>query len=1308
VKKKKRQEISLCMIVRNETENLPRCLGSVKDLVSEVIVVDTGSSDGTPDAARKHGAEVIEIPWEEDFAGARNTAIEHATKDWILVLDADEVIAPADIKTLRRALTQKNFDGYRMLSRNYTDQTYGAGFTQCTGEYPGFEADSEGKGIPGWYPTYKVRLFRRKPIMESGGTIANLPVPVHHYGVLKPEIREVKGQQYLRLGEAKVAEMPDDPRAWFELGVQTFELSDYARSKEAFERTLRVLEEQGSEVSDRFQAMGYRPDMAHVMLGVVAERTGNPNAAVESYQSALKMNPRSYEACMNWGVFLDTRGDLEGARAQFLRAAEIQPKDAKAREYLSLVSERLKTSEMNEEKPVPASPGKLPTLSLCMIVRNGAEALAQCLESVKGIVSETIIVDTGSTDGTQYEAREHGALVLEIPWPEDFAAARNHALKAATGDWVLVLDADEEIAREDRDALTALLGKGPDAYRFVTRNYVSSGSFSHFRPVDPKNHMARGAVGWFPSFKTRLFRRHPEILFEGAVHEVVDGCVDRLGWKIEETDIPIHHFGNLSEDEEKKREKRESYRRLAEKKASDGNDPKAFYEVGIHAGETDDYESAVKALRQAIDSAPDFHTRYPLLTNPYSLLGANLIRLGKAEEAVEVLDKGIRLAPKNADILHFLGLARNELGETNEAIAALKEAVSHSPGLAAAHRNLGVILRDTGRQDEARGFFEKALSLDPGMTEVREYLGRSTSGARLSLCMIVRDEAENLADCLACVKDIVDEMIVVDTGSSDGTADLARNLGAKVFSFPWCDDFSAARNESIRHATGDYIIWLDADDRFDEENRSKIKRLKDSLPPERNLAFQFILSNRQNGREMDRCRQMRLFPRLDDVGFDGRIHEQVTYSLHRKGIRTEETDIRVDHMGYPDLEGLRNKAQRNVRLMRLEAAERPENWANRFHLACALVLLRDLEEAYRENLWVVKESRCSAESPEWHYNAILHLSRLSQGRGNVEEALAWLDRAEELRPGDGFLAFSRGELLLAAGRPEEAYTTLIEAENRPIETGVFPLPTDTIRVLTQYYKGQAVDRLGRPEEAEAIYRKVLTENPGEPNAMLGLAGLLLQRGQTSEAQSFCERILALDEGNAGAWCNLGLCWVRQGDTARAEECLHRAVEFNENLTAAWMNLGHLYLGQGKAEPAALAFQKALELDPRLLSAHLGLAVLFIQSGEVIEALQRGLSSLEILGLEGPSALEGWDDLINVFEILSQFFERHGRNAEASLAGKVLKELKAFTPPETEASGGSSGTATGASPEGINPAVPMAPEGHGSVPGEKIRIHADSP
>src|SRR5882672_5841262 len=100
----------------------------------------------------------------------------------------------------------------------------------------------------------------------------------------------------------------------------------------------------------------------------------------------------------------------------------------------------------------------------------------------------------------------------------------------------------------------------------------------------------------------------------------------------------------------------------------------------------------------------------------------------------------------------------------------------------------------------------------------------------VSLCLMVRNEEEKLAACLQSAAGLVDEAIVVDTGSTDGTRELAGKLGARVFEFPWVDDFAAARNECIRHATGDFIFWMDADESIDSSNREKLRLLFNSLP----------------------------------------------------------------------------------------------------------------------------------------------------------------------------------------------------------------------------------------------------------------------------------------------------------------------------------------------------------------------------------------------------------------------------------------------------------------------------------------------
>jgi glycosyltransferase involved in cell wall biosynthesis len=99
-------------------------------------------------------------------------------------------------------------------------------------------------------------------------------------------------------------------------------------------------------------------------------------------------------------------------------------------------------------------------------------------------------------------------------------------------------------------------------------------------------------------------------------------------------------------------------------------------------------------------------------------------------------------------------------------------------------------------------------------------------GNTISVCMIAKNEEENIKNSLECARKFADEIIVVDTGSEDATPEIARSMGAKVYFFPWCDDFSAARNESLKYATCDWILWLDADDIIDDVNIERIKELK--------------------------------------------------------------------------------------------------------------------------------------------------------------------------------------------------------------------------------------------------------------------------------------------------------------------------------------------------------------------------------------------------------------------------------------------------------------------------------------------------
>ncbi len=169
----------------------------------------------------------------------------------------------------------------------------------------------------------------------------------------------------------------------------------------------------------------------------------------------------------------------------------------------------------------------------------------------------------------------------------------------------------------------------------------------------------------------------------------------------------------------------------------------------------------------------------------------------------------------------------------------------------------------------------------------------------MSLCMIVKNEEAALNDCLASVKEIVSQIVIVDTGSTDNTIKIAKSFGAEVYNFKWCDDFSAARNESIKYATGDWILWIDADERLDPNSISVIKRCIQSK--EIPLYYKVMIrSTMNNGKLIHDSDAHRLFSNHYGIRFQNRIHEQISYSAHAIGAKEKTSNILLHHIGYDE------------------------------------------------------------------------------------------------------------------------------------------------------------------------------------------------------------------------------------------------------------------------------------------------------------------------------------------------------------------------------------------------------------------------
>jgi GT2 family glycosyltransferase/tetratricopeptide (TPR) repeat protein/glycosyltransferase involved in cell wall biosynthesis/2-polyprenyl-3-methyl-5-hydroxy-6-metoxy-1,4-benzoquinol methylase len=313
------------------------------------------------------------------------------------------------------------------------------------------------------------------------------------------------------------------------------------------------------------------------------------------------------------------------------------------------------------------------TLSLSMIVKNEEQHISRCIMSVKPIVNEMIIVDTGSTDRTKNIAKALGAKIYDFEWTGDFSEARNYSLSKAYGEWILSLDADEVISARDHHAIKEIVRKGrPAAYKIFTRNYSTQVGAQGFTPNTGEYPAEEAGLGWFPSGKVRLFPNDDHIRFENPVHEFVERTVTKAGIPIKACDIPVHHYGRL--DMEKVREKGEAYYLLGMKKLEEkgASDLKALFELGVQAGELKKYKEAAELFEKLVGLDPN----YPLaLFN----LGFAYLELGRYQEALEYSKRAFETDPSKKECVVNYAHCEVVAGDIKKGISLLEEALRKTP-----------------------------------------------------------------------------------------------------------------------------------------------------------------------------------------------------------------------------------------------------------------------------------------------------------------------------------------------------------------------------------------------------------------------------------------------------------------------------------------------------------------------------------------------------------------------------------------------------------------------------------------------------
>ncbi|MGD0058527.1 MAG: glycosyltransferase [Verrucomicrobiia bacterium] len=419
-------------------------------------------------------------------------------------------------------------------------------------------------------------------------------------------------------------------------------------------------------------------------------------------------------------------GDLAEAREFFrqkryreawnaaLHAMDVRPFHPDARALLK----KIKKTAGAIVPAVPVDNG-VPRLSVCLIVKNEESFLARCLGSVRDVASQIVVVDTGSADRTKEIAQQHGAELYDFPWNDDFSAARNAALEHVRGDWVLVLDADEELSADGRETLQ--------------REMRADKVLAYRLPIVDVGREEDGC-----NYVPRLFRNAPGLFFVGRIHEQVFSSVEvrRKQWGMENkfsTATLIHH-GYTAEVVADRNKLSRNLRLLEQAIEERPNEPNLLMNYGLELARAgrkdmavDRYLEALRALQAMPEDRVAPEMREALLTQ----LCTQLIAARQYEPVIRLLQSPVAQRGGLTASQHFgWGLACSQLGQFEEAIEQFRQCLAKRdrPSLtpvnrdirkAAPHHCLAICLHRLGRLDEAAAAFQQALAADPHSRRVR-------------------------------------------------------------------------------------------------------------------------------------------------------------------------------------------------------------------------------------------------------------------------------------------------------------------------------------------------------------------------------------------------------------------------------------------------------------------------------------------------------------------------------------------------------------------------------------------------------------
>jgi glycosyltransferase involved in cell wall biosynthesis len=288
--------------------------------------------------------------------------------------------------------------------------------------------------------------------------------------------------------------------------------------------------------------------------------------------------------------------------------------------------------------------------------------------------------------------------------------------------------------------------------------------------------------------------------------------------------------------------------------------------------------------------------------------------------------------------------------------------------------------------------------------------------------MIVKNEEKYLRDCLESVKGVADEIILVDTGSTDNTLNIASEYGAKIFHFKWINDFAAARNFSLENCSGDWILYLDADERLAAKSIRQLKKLTSNK--DKTAYYCQVCSIDEVNNRPSIMSYVRLFPNDKALRFEGAIHEQIEFSLKQNKIKISNSPIEISHIGYNlTTEGLAAKAKRNLEILLSEYQKKNTSYYA-FQLGQTYGIMGDKQEAVKYFKIAVRDNLLK---PEYKSTAYRYLSIDLTDRLEWDKALEMINESIRCDSNQPLALLVASQIFIKLSRANEAEAYCVRA-----------------------------------------------------------------------------------------------------------------------------------------------------------------------------------------------------------------------------------------------------------------------------------------